>query len=110
MTWYTNDPDFTPCFQQTVLIWLPCAFLWLFSFLEIVYIRNSINRNIPYGFLNVSKLLLTGALIILSIVDLIVAIANNDSEPVFAVDYYTPAIKIATFVSKRLRFTIYEPK
>lgn len=100
MTWYTNDPDFTPCFQKTVLIWLPCAFFWLFSFLELVYIRSSFNRNIPYGFLNVSKLLLTGALIILTIVDLIVAIVNNDDQPVYAVDYYTPAIKIATFVSE----------
>lgn len=99
MTWNTEDPDFTSCFQRTVLVWVPCAFLWLFSFLEIVYIKSSINRNVPYGFLNVTKLILTGALILLSIIDLVVAIVNNEDEDVFAVDYYTPAIKIATFVS-----------
>lgn len=54
----------------------------------------------PYGFLNVSKLILTGVLIILSLVDLTIAIVNNDNQDVFAVDYYTPVIKIATFVSK----------
>lgn len=99
VTWYTDNPDFTPCFQRTVLIWFPCAFLWLFSFLEIFYIKNSINRNIPYGFLNVSKLLLTGVIIVLSIVDLAVAILNSDDRALFPVDYYTPVIKIATFVS-----------
>lgn len=29
VTWNTPDPDFTHCFQQTVLIWIPCVFLWL---------------------------------------------------------------------------------
>lgn len=82
-----------------MLIWLPCAFLWLFTPLEIIYMQKSINRNVPYGFVNVSKLILTGALIALTLVDLIVAYANNDNTDVFAVDYYTPVIKIATFVS-----------
>lgn len=102
MTWDTERPDFTKCFQQTTLIWAPCVFLWLFSFLEIFYIKNSINRNIPFGFLNVSKLLLTGLLVILSIVDLSVAIVNIDDSNVHPVDYYTPVIKIATFVSENL--------
>lgn len=104
LTWNTEDPDFTICFQKTVLIWAPCAFLWLFSFLEIFYIKKSFNRNVPYGFLNVSKLLLTGCLILLSIVDLVVAIIDNENGDIYPVDYYTPAIKIATFVSSNLHF------
>lgn len=79
----------------------------LFSFLEIFYIKNSINRNVPYGFLNVTKLILTGALIVLSFVDLVIVILNNEERDVFPVDYYTPAIKIATFVSSsRIIFAI----
>lgn len=100
MTWNTENPDFTPCFQRTILVWLPCDLLWLFTFLDVFYIKNSINRNIPRGFLNVSKLILTGALILLSIVDLIVVIVNNEDQDVYPVDYYTPPIKIATFVSE----------
>lgn len=99
-TWYTNDPDFTTCFQKTALIWIPCAFLWLFSPLEIVYLRKSINRNISRGFLNVTKLILTAALIILSAVDLIISIVNHDNDSVPPVDFYSPVIKIATFVSQ----------
>lgn len=35
----------------------------------------------------------------LAFVDLIVVIANHSDRDVFPVDYYTPAIKIATLVS-----------
>lgn len=99
MTWYTKDPDFTPCFQQTALVWFPCAFLWLFTSLEIFYIKNSINRYIPYGFVNISKLMVTGSLIVLTILDLAVAVRNNENGVVYPVSYITPFIKIATFVS-----------
>lgn len=63
--------------------------------------KNSINQNIPRGFMNTSKLILTGALILLSITDLIVVIVNNEDEEVFSVDYYTAAVKIATFVRRK---------
>lgn len=73
--------------------------MWLFTPLEIFYIKNSINRNIPYGFVNVSKLFLTGVLIILSIIDLAYALINIENKALYAVLYFTPVIKIATFVS-----------
>uniref|UniRef100_A0A182F1W1 Uncharacterized protein n=1 Tax=Anopheles albimanus TaxID=7167 RepID=A0A182F1W1_ANOAL len=96
LTWYTDDPDLTPCFQQTVLVWAPCAFLWVFSMLELYYMRRSPNKDIPWSFVNVSKLGLIGLLIVLTIVDLANAISTDGvSAPVY---YYTPAIKIATFV------------
>ncbi|XP_050087820.1 multidrug resistance-associated protein 1 isoform X5 [Anopheles aquasalis] len=94
-TWYTDDPDLTPCFQQTVLVWAPCAFLWVFSMLELYYMRRSPNKDIPWSFVNLSKLALIGLLIVLTIVDLANAISTDGvSAPVY---YYTPAIKIATF-------------
>ncbi|XP_028669916.1 multidrug resistance-associated protein 1-like isoform X1 [Erpetoichthys calabaricus] len=27
-TWYTPNPDLTLCFQNTVLVWAPCIYLW----------------------------------------------------------------------------------
>ncbi|XP_061889552.1 multidrug resistance-associated protein 1 [Entelurus aequoreus] len=30
-TWYTANPDLTECFQNTVLVWVPCAYLWLLA-------------------------------------------------------------------------------
>ncbi|XP_058536855.1 multidrug resistance-associated protein 1 isoform X1 [Ochotona princeps] len=29
LTWYTSNPDFTKCFQNTVLVWVPCFYLWV---------------------------------------------------------------------------------
>lgn len=28
LTWYTNEPDLTECFRDTILIGIPCAVLW----------------------------------------------------------------------------------
>lgn len=99
-TWYTEYPDFTVCFQRTVLVWTACAVLWVFSLLDLFYIKNAMNRNIPWGVLNVSKLIITGALILLTVVDLCMAASHNSDGNIYPVDFYTPAIKIVTFVSK----------
>ncbi|XP_055613859.1 multidrug resistance-associated protein 1-like isoform X4 [Uranotaenia lowii] len=96
VTWNTEDPDLTPCFQQTVLVWAPCAFLWLFAIIELNYLRNSQNRNIPWSVVNISKLAVISVLVALTIVDLVKAISAEVAvAPVY---YYTPVIKIATFV------------
>ncbi|XP_044597665.1 multidrug resistance-associated protein 1 isoform X5 [Cotesia glomerata] len=97
VTWNTTDPDLTPCFQNTVLVWSPCIFLWTFSLLEAYYLINSKRKNIPYTWKFISKGVLTAVLIVLSIVDLSVAIHNSNYTTVFNVDYYTPFIKIITF-------------
>lgn len=99
LTWYTDDPDLTPCFQQTVLVWTPCAFLWVFSILELYYLRKSQNKDVPWSFLNVSKLALIGLLVVLTVVDLVKALTTDESlGSGYPVYYYTPAIKIATFI------------
>uniref|UniRef100_A0A4Y0ASB7 ABC-type glutathione-S-conjugate transporter n=1 Tax=Anopheles funestus TaxID=62324 RepID=A0A4Y0ASB7_ANOFN len=96
LTWYTDDPDLTPCFQQTVLVWAPCAFLWLFSFLELFYLRKSANKDVPWSIVNVSKLLIIVSLIVLTVVDLVKAISTDGiTAPVY---YYTPVIKLASFI------------
>ncbi|XP_062546115.1 multidrug resistance-associated protein 1 isoform X18 [Armigeres subalbatus] len=95
LTWHTEDPDLTPCFQQTVLVWTPCAFLWFFSLIELYYFRNSRNRNVPWSTLNITKLAVVSTLIALTVVDLIKAISTDG--PVAPVYFYTPVIKIATF-------------
>ncbi|KRT79870.1 ABC transporter ATP-binding protein [Oryctes borbonicus] len=98
LTWHTDDPDFTRCFERTVLVWVPCIYLWIFSSLEVFYILNSKKRNVPWNFLNISKLLFSCVLIILSISDFSVSINRTTKEvEVFNVDIYTPLIRILTF-------------
>lgn len=101
VTWDTDDPDFTGCFEKTVLVWIPCLFLWTFASLEVYYILSSKKRNIPWNFLNVSKIIVTTLLILLSFSDLVTNVAYSESETfdVYNVDIYTPVIKLLSFVS-----------
>lgn len=99
MTWSETRPDFTECFQLTVLIWAPCAFLWGFLFMDIYFLVSSKHGNIPWGFINISKLVTTFLLIALACIDLGMAIDMKESQGLFPVHIVTPAIKIITFVS-----------
>lgn len=97
-TWYTESPKLSPCFQSTVLVWTPCLFLWVFAPLETYYILHSTTRNIPWNWLNVSKLVLTVLLVVLGAADLGHSIEQSASgEDVSSADFYSPLIKIATF-------------
>lgn len=100
ISWHSDNPDLTPCFEQTVLVVIPCIFLWVFALLEIYYIKNSGDKNIPWNFLNVSKLFLTAAVTVVAITDLVYAISNEEGGQVFAVHFYSPVVMIATFVSR----------
>ncbi|XP_050561843.1 multidrug resistance-associated protein 1 isoform X2 [Spodoptera frugiperda] len=99
LTWYTDSPELTPCFQKTVLVWTPCLYLWVAAFLDTYYILNSKERNIPWNILNISKLFITCLLIVLKFVDLGVTVHTSSQEDmaVFSADYYSPIIKILTF-------------
>ncbi|XP_015122091.1 multidrug resistance-associated protein 1 isoform X1 [Diachasma alloeum] len=94
LSWNTTDPDLTPCFQNTVLVWTPCAFLWTFLFLEAYYLINSKRRDIPYSWKFIAKGVLTAVLIVLSVTDLGMAVHQTNSK---TVNYYTPIIKFVTF-------------
>nr|CAD7588458.1 unnamed protein product [Timema genevievae] len=97
LTWYTETPDITPCFQKTVLVWLPCAVLWAACPLETFYILGSKTRDIPWNFHNVSQMILTSTLILLSLVDFGAAIYRyTNGYEVYSVAYYSPAVKVVT--------------
>ncbi|XP_059352167.1 multidrug resistance-associated protein 1-like isoform X3 [Daphnia carinata] len=100
-TWNTNDPNFTECFHQTVLYWIPCGFIWLFAPYETYQILYSNTRYIPWSFINISKMVINLLLIILSIISIIYAvIQSNNGVELYTNDVYyvTPAILAATFV------------
>ncbi|XP_024869837.1 multidrug resistance-associated protein 1 isoform X4 [Temnothorax curvispinosus] len=65
--------------------------------MEAYYFLNSKRRNVPYTWLFISKQVLTVGLILLSIVDLGVAIHASTYRTVHNVDYCTPIVKIVSF-------------
>lgn len=98
LSWNTTDPDVTLCFEKTVLIWIPCLFIWLFTPLEVYYLVQSKYRDIPWNWLNLAKMAGTALLCLLSIVDIVYAIIQFSSGmAIYSVNFYTPLVKLITF-------------
>lgn len=106
-TWYSDNPDFTPCFEQTVLTWTPCAFLWLFCLFDFYYLTASLDRDIPWNKLNVIKLIVNLLLLLLTAGDIVAALVKGtESALIHPVDIWTPVIKFVTFVrSLRVKYS-----
>lgn len=99
LSWSPTNPDFTFCFKQSVLIWVPCTFLWTFSILDINRRSQSRFSDIPWSILNLSKLILMISILCLLIVDLSMMLSIADANEIFAVQYVSLGILVATFVS-----------
>ena len=59
LSWNTSTPDLSKCFQKSVLLWIPCGFLWLcFPFLLIWYrSQATVNQKLnDKSSLNIAKL------------------------------------------------------
>ncbi|XP_069566366.1 multidrug resistance-associated protein 1 [Brachyistius frenatus] len=54
-TWHTTNPDFTQCFQNTVLVWLPCLYLWMCAPIYLIYLRSHDHGYICMTHLNKAK-------------------------------------------------------
>lgn len=97
--WNTTNPDFTDCFQNTVLIWVPCAFLWLLTPLEIHFLLRSTSRHIPWTGLNVTKFAITILLAVIELTDLSYSVHRYvQGESLPNVSYYAPFILLSTFI------------
>ncbi|CAH1105172.1 unnamed protein product [Psylliodes chrysocephalus] len=100
LSWNVSNPEFTPCFEKTFMVWIPCIFLWIFTGLEVYYMLSSKRWNIPWNWLNLLKLGITATLIVLTISDVVTSFktASANESVVFDVDIYSPLIKIFTFL------------
>uniref|UniRef100_A0A8B9CTD7 Multidrug resistance-associated protein 1 n=1 Tax=Anser brachyrhynchus TaxID=132585 RepID=A0A8B9CTD7_9AVES len=55
LTWHTENPDFTQCFQNTVLVWIPCIYLWACFPVYFLYLRCHDRGYIQMSNLNKAK-------------------------------------------------------
>ncbi|KAG4074937.1 hypothetical protein HA402_009362, partial [Bradysia odoriphaga] len=97
LTWNTENPFFTPCFEITVLVWAPCVFLWVFIPLEIYYIISSKYANIPWGLLNIFRIVITALVCAITLSDLIMGIVRA-GDGAYDVHIVTPAVKLISFL------------
>ncbi|CAK6444659.1 unnamed protein product [Pipistrellus nathusii] len=55
ITWHTSNPDFTKCFQNTVLVWVPCFYLWAIFPFYFLYLSHHDRGYIQMTHLNKTK-------------------------------------------------------
>ncbi len=99
LSWKTENPYFTQCFEDTVLVWIPCGFLWLFIPMDIYYANTAKAYKIDWNVLNVSKSLICVLLTILQLILLYPALFPPENHPeIYPVELLTPAVKSVTYV------------
>ncbi|XP_062915140.1 multidrug resistance-associated protein 1 isoform X1 [Mobula hypostoma] len=92
-TWHTDNPDFTHCFQITILAWIPCIYMWICFPFYFLYLRYNNQGYITMSLLNKIKTALGFALWIICWADLFYAFWERSNgfgrAPVFIV---SPAV------------------
>lgn len=94
-------PQFTDCFQKSVLVWGPCGWLWI-TLPVYVYYLTHLPRGVslPINLLNTLKSFGCVLLALLAGIDLLNVAGDDEDEgrPVAKVVYVSGAIKLATFM------------
>ncbi|XP_067833665.1 ATP-binding cassette sub-family C member 3-like, partial [Heptranchias perlo] len=92
VTLNTDSPDLTPCFQNTVLIWIPCVYLWVIFPLYFLYLRQSSRGYIRVTVLNRVKTVLGVLLWIVSWSNLFYSFDELVNQQVRAPAYFISSL------------------
>ena len=100
LTWYTESPYFTRCFQSTVLVYLPSFVFLLLTPLDVYNYSKSESREVPWGPRLKARLGITVLIAGVSIAELVLAVLalNTEFGSVFPSDVLAPIIKSLTFL------------
>ena len=104
LTWNSEHPDFTNCFQKTVLCWTPITVFLFFCFFELpkYFSPRNVNRHIPWNVLNITKLVVTASLVVVNVAEIIEAsIVDSDVDELTNVspaDYLAAVIFLLSYV------------
>ncbi|XP_062617447.1 multidrug resistance-associated protein 1-like [Saccostrea cucullata] len=79
LTWNTASPDLTLCFQKTVLPWVPCTFILIFSPLRLYLLPNERTKQ-QHSTLSLAKYILCSGLLFLSFLECIEKVYMNSLD------------------------------
>ncbi|KAK3738617.1 hypothetical protein RRG08_040275 [Elysia crispata] len=98
LTWEGPWPQFTDCFQWTVLVWFPCGYLWLAAPIYTTYLAHlpSTASGRSYSGLLLSKLTLLCMALVLTTVNFVNALSARDDNKFLKADVFAPLIITAT--------------
>ncbi|CAG5122310.1 unnamed protein product, partial [Candidula unifasciata] len=99
LTWDTPDPDFTPCFQKSILALVPCFFLWLVIPFRILQLWHAHVGIIPWNWLSVLKMAVAGVLFAFAAYEfcfVIAEAADGESKP--PIEFLSPFAVLVTMI------------
>lgn len=95
VSWNTQSPDISVCLQKSILIWIPCGFLWATAPFLIYSLYRSKSLYIPHTLLNIVQTVLAAGLGLFAGADLIYfATKNNESTA----DVLDPVVRGLTWL------------
>ncbi|XP_056406097.1 ATP-binding cassette sub-family C member 3 isoform X2 [Hyla sarda] len=100
LTLHTDNPDLTPCFQYTVVAWIPCIYLWAILPFYIIYLKYNRKGYIVLSMLSKAKTLFGVLLWCVCWADLFYSfhtLVQNDPPP--PVYFVTPLIVGITMIT-----------
>ncbi|XP_064001683.1 ATP-binding cassette sub-family C member 2 [Pogoniulus pusillus] len=93
------DADLPVCFQQTVLVWVPLGFLWIFAPWQLLRMCKSRTKKSSVTKLYIIKQMLTTLLVLAAVAELALAfVEDTEQDPLPAVQYTNPSLYIATWL------------
>ncbi|XP_038063987.1 canalicular multispecific organic anion transporter 2-like [Patiria miniata] len=96
----STRPDLSPCFEETVLSWLPLVFLWALAPFYLCYMQRHDRGCIRVSCLHRTKMLLTVLSIIVPLVEVCFTVVQIFSSPEGTAPVYlvTPAVITLTMM------------
>ena len=88
-----DNPYLTPCFESTILAWVPAAFLLIGIPFEISAYQSSIDRHLPLSVLSMTKLLMSLGLAGVTVAELLLL-----EESVSSWKYVGPAVGMVAYL------------
>ena len=99
LTWYTNTPQLTSCFQATVLVYTPALTLVVFGLWDLNTCYHSKSRTVPWSRPLLSKLILTSLSLALALLELVSAIYTYTTvDTMFLADILAPLVNILSYL------------
>ncbi|XP_022092710.1 multidrug resistance-associated protein 1-like [Acanthaster planci] len=96
----STHPDLSPCFQETVLSWLPLLFLWVVAPFYLYYMRRHDRGCIQVSCLHRTKMLFVVLLILISLAEVCFTVVQifTSTQPPAPVYLISPAIVTLTMM------------
>ncbi|XP_071111330.1 ATP-binding cassette sub-family C member 3-like [Haliotis cracherodii] len=91
-------PRFTECFQESLVVWVPCGWLWVSLPFYLTYLCHQDGVSILINPLNTLKTFFSLFLSFLAVIDLIKAASDGEVQKIHDVVYVSGGIKAGTFL------------